>query len=154
MSVESYLDSDRTQKGLTGSYRFQIGGTIAENLVLYGDFGGFEIYASGTEWETNLETTEEVDINVSNYGAGLSYYFMPSNYYISGGLSLCGNTIRTKETQVENTTDSGWGLYLSAGKEWWVSANWGLGVAGIIHYSQTKGADSSAYEAYTITNTI
>ncbi|MCK4829135.1 hypothetical protein KA005_76135 [bacterium] len=154
MVVENFLGTERTKKGLTGAYRFQLGTTIAENLILYAEAGEFDIYASDPGWETYMGTTEEVDIFVFNYGAGLSYYFMPSNYYLSGSFSLCSNKIRTTANNVENTTDSGWGLYLSAGKEWWVSPNWGLGLAGFAHYSQTSGKEPSYNEEYTIKNTV
>ena len=29
-------------------------------------------------------------------------------------------------------------LFFMVGKEWWVSANWGLGVAGIVHIASMK----------------
>ena len=56
-------------------------------------------------------------------------------------------------------TESGWGFSLSLGKEWWVSENWGLGLAGFVYHSRTTGEDISFdYETYqrpyTVDNTV
>ena len=58
---------------------------------------------------------------------------MPSNIYLSGSLSLSFSEIDLKNEGVANKTDPGTGIYLSIGKEWWISENWGMGIAGFIY---------------------
>lgn len=154
MVEENVLGSDMTLSGLAGVFRFQIGGTVATNLVLFGEMGAFVISDPEMEWHTITGTTENVDLSISDIGAGLSYYFMPSNIYLSGTFTLSRDKIEAKENGITGSTEMGFGMYLSVGKEWWVSADWGLGVAGFGYFSQTTDKDVSSNQEYTVKNTV
>lgn len=75
-----------------------------------------------------------VDLSLGALGAGITYYIMPANVYLSGSVGV-GNL--TADVQGSSASiDSGNGLVLDAtlGKEWWVGSKWGLGVAGAFGY--------------------
>ncbi|MDD9932007.1 MAG: hypothetical protein OXT09_00310 [Myxococcales bacterium] len=61
-------------------------------------------------------------------GAALSHYLMPLNLYgtASVGLAVLRQPGFDGDTSLG---DVGWGLNLDVGKEWWVSDNWGVGLA-------------------------
>lgn len=67
------------------------------------------------EGQTFTGTVENGDYFIFDYGIGLSYYFMPSNIYLSGTYSYSKNKIEQKEYGITSETESGWGLYLSIG---------------------------------------
>ena len=115
--------------GLSGDANFAIGGMVSRNLALHGTFWGWAI--SDPDVEINNDDQGELDgsLTMSAIGGGVTYYFMPTNLYLSGSLGL-----GQLELDIENVgdADTDWGLVFDAtiGKEWWVSANWGLGLAG------------------------
>lgn len=151
---EDILGSDMTFSGMAGVFRFQIGGSVANNLVLFGEIGAFVLSDPDLEWGTASGKMEGVDLSISDFGAGLSYYFMPSNVYLSGTVTISRDKIEIEELKRSASTQSGVGFYFSVGKEWWVSADWGLGVAGFMYFSQTTDKDESANKEYTVKNTV
>jgi len=154
MVEENILGSDMTLSGMSNVFRIQIGGTISTNLILFGEMGAFVMSDPELEWGTNSGTMENVDMSISDIGAGLSYYFMPSNIYLSGTVVLSRNKIELKDLSRSASTEMGYGFYFSVGKEWWVSSEWGLGVAGFGYYSQTTDKDESSQNEYTVKNTV
>ena len=64
-------------------------------------------------------------------GLGLTYYFMPINPYLTAVLGAGWLTLDIDGDDVDTRgTDAGFGFNFDVGKEWWVSDNWGLGLAG------------------------
>lgn len=66
-------------------------------------------------------------------GVGLTYYIMPANVFLSGTVGV-GRFALTKPTDDQDDderieTNPGLSLHAKIGKEWWVSDNWGLGLA-------------------------
>jgi hypothetical protein len=59
---------------------------------------------------------------------------MPQNAYVSATLAVTRQSLKLNGTQSD--TDTGFGGQLAAGKEWWVSDHWGLGVAGKFTFFQ------------------
>jgi len=65
---------------------------------------------------------------IFSISVGVSYYFMPQNIYLS-------TVFQIPEVNNEDSyTQMGFGLQSSIGKEWWVSKNWGIGLALNIFY--------------------
>jgi hypothetical protein len=116
---------------------FQIGYAIDKNLILYGGFSSQIVPPLFTliwlYWATNssLAASDYYALTLT-YSAGLTYYFMPKNVYVSVGLGLSQIGVKTREKFYE--TDLGYGLQVSIGKESWVSKNWGLGIALNVSY--------------------
>jgi hypothetical protein len=82
-------------------------------------------------------------------GPAVTYYLMPINMYATAAAGL-GVVIVTHEDDEDDdaSSDGGFGLNVDIGKEWWVNANWGLGVAGRFWYTSAKDeeADDAEFE--------
>lgn len=116
---------DMTLSGPAGAFRFQIGSSIAENLVLFGEMGGGVVSNLQMEWGENSPDLGNTRLSIMDFGAGLTYYFMPSNIYICGSITLSKNQFEYENITAE--TKNGAGACFSLGKEWWVGADWGWG---------------------------
>jgi hypothetical protein len=117
--------------GRNGLFNFSIGGALTENLILHLDTSGMSssdptIKMNGQSGTTNGK------LSTSVIGVGLTSYFS-SNVYLTGAIGIARTTYKSNGSTFE--TDSGWGINLMLGKEWWVSENWGLGVAGQFLYT-------------------
>ncbi len=125
-----------TFKGIGGQFDFRIGGVIADNLILSFDMGGRNIMSPEVEIDgVNQGTLVNMSITDVIYGVGLTYYFMPSNFFISGTLGIGSFSLNNINGNYStSSTRPGTGLQFKAGKEWWVSSDWGLGIAGGIGY--------------------
>lgn len=125
-------------QGPSGHFGFALGGAIVENLILYGEYTQEQAslpYARLTQadWQTRRY------FNIGGFGPGLAYYFMPVNLYVAGSvLFLSSDHVRDS---------SGAGLKFSIGKEWWVSRNWGLGIAGYGMFSRVDNGPESKIDA-------
>jgi len=112
--------------GLSGDVNIHLGYSVIENLQLYGALGGNVL--PNPKYEVNgkeATTTTSSNVYLLRYGAGASYYFMPYNISVSFDLSAAKNQIETNNV----TANSDWGVIFNfgAGKEWWVSKDWGIG---------------------------
>jgi hypothetical protein len=129
--------------GGSGFFAFDIGGAVVENLVLHArmsDFVNFSptVKLGGEEYEA-----DEVTLSFVLYGAGLTYYIMPVNFYatVAFGASLGMIEIDGDEY---GETDVGFAVEGDLGKEWWVGSEWGLGVAARFSYASVPPASSSS----------
>ena len=117
-------------RGLAGTFSLDIGGAVAGDLALHGRLASFVTFNPTVEVDgTDLGTAEDLSISFTLFGIGLTYYFMPVNIYLTGvvGISGVSTTFRGETRQ---GSYRGLGLNFDVGKEWWVSDNWALGVAG------------------------
>jgi hypothetical protein len=64
-------------------------------------------------------------------------YYLPSNYYVTGAIGMAES--RNKTNSTTNKTDRGYGANVMIGKEWWVSDDWGVGIAGQFLYTNCPG---------------
>jgi hypothetical protein len=133
---EDVLGSDLKYSGFAQDLRFQIGGTVAENLILYGEFGGVMQIDPQIEWMGISGTANDVTVSVFDFGGGITYYLMPSNIYFSLSLLSSQATFEFEGTSGESQT--GFGINAMVGKEWWVGEQWGLGAAIYGYYSTMK----------------
>jgi len=133
---------DLKLSGEAGELNFAIGGMIAPNLALHGTLFGWAIADPDVELN-DLEGTLDGDLALGAVGAGLTYYFMPANLYISG--SVGGGQLSFDAGNVTVESDPGLVVDITVGKEWWVGKNWGIGVAaGIgLHSIPDKNADEN-----------
>lgn len=132
-------DDDYTFGGVSGGFSFDIGGAVNENLVLHARFSDMPlidpiVYLDGDQ------TAREIDDAIGTgmlFGPALSYYFMPANVYLTVAIGLSWLARASERTGVDDS-DAGFGTNLDIGKEWWVSTNWGLGIAARFWYSHTS----------------
>ncbi len=130
------LGSDMTISGAAQALRFQIGGTVAENLIVYGEFGGVMQIEPDIEWMGQSASTSDVTVSVFDLGGGITYYLMPSNFYFS--FSLLASQAEIENSGSKGTSEYGFGFNAMVGKEWWVDAQWALGVSAYGYYSTMK----------------
>jgi hypothetical protein len=117
-------------EGGTGDINLAIGGVLAKNFALHGTIWGF--ITSDPEVTFGSQTgTLNGDVDFSAYGAGVTYYFMPVNMYLSGsvGVGTLSMSANTPGGTLTGESDLGPAFELTLGKEWWVGTSWGLGLA-------------------------
>lgn len=114
----------------------KIGGAIKEDLILHGTI--ITNFMSGPEITVNGQsqnTTDDLMIGEDFIGGGVTYY-TPSNVFVSGSLGIGSFRIMDAKEETSVSSDNGLGFQVKAGKEWWVSRKWGLGIA--FSYSKLK----------------
>jgi len=127
--------------GAAGDLNLAIGGMVSANLALHGTFFGWS--TADPTVKINGDEVGNIDGTVSTgaAGIGLTYYFMPTNLYVSG--SIGAGRMSLKVGALEGETDRGLFLNLTLGKEWWVGDKWALGVAGGLQHHQFGDPDSA-----------
>ena len=136
-------DVDATVSGPGGTFGIALGGAVAENLIVYGEV--FDDVAVNPDIEVGAMQGSTTDTNAGQvgFGAGIAYYVMPLNLYLSGTLSASRLQIEQNNTTV-GKSDLGPGVSLMIGKEWWASPQWGLGVAGQFFGGRMKDQGTNA----------
>lgn len=120
------------------SFNLAFGGAIYENWILYG-----EASSSIAIPEIPVKSRASRDlIALGMYALGVARYFVPSNWYVSGAVGAAKGAASKKNPNDASTSDvGGWGVGgdFAVGKEWWVSDNWGLGIALQTYLAATQG---------------
>lgn len=137
-------DADTKLSGAGGAFGIALGFAVSDNLIVFGEL--FDDIAVEPTVEMGGSSAEARNVNagVVAVGAGVAYYFMPANIYVSGTLSWGQLTAQDEDNNEIAETDFGPGLSLMVGKEWWVSDNWGLGGALQIYGGRQKEKDIDA----------
>ena len=117
--------------GDAGHVNIALGYAVIENLIIHAEmFGGFLTNATvKLNGEEIGELGEDTQLNLYGFGIGVTYYVMPLNLYIAGSLGAADANLQIDGETRELRDASGTAINLMVGKEWWVSDNWGLGVA-------------------------
>ena len=104
-----------------------VGGSVARDLVVFGELQGsflsdpsvdYTGYSGSDTWNGNY--------GLVSIGPGISYYFERPNMYLSSTLTI------TRLFGKEIDAKPGLGVNVSVGKEWRTSANWGIGIVGVM----------------------
>jgi hypothetical protein len=146
-SAVDYVANDAEFSGAGLLWSLDVGGSPIDNLVLHGRIAQIAIGSPDTTFdEDERGTLDELSVGAVAIGPAVTYYFMPINIYATAAVGL-GVIVITHEDEedAEANSDAGLGLSFDVGKEWWVNANWGLGVAGRFWY--TSGKDEEADDA-------
>lgn len=116
-------------------FDFQIGGPIGADLLLHGTISIKSISGpiiNGTKVPNNYTFDEGM------IGAGLTKY-LNHNFFLTGNVGL-GNYSLSENSRSSSsattTSDRGLSYQVKAGKEWWISGKWALGLA--FTYSSTS----------------
>ena len=118
--------------GLSESFAF--GGAIRENVILFGEYSIEALPSGSVSGSGKNPDTQKSTATVLTFAPGIAYYFEPRNLYLSGSLGLALSMAEERlngggVTNIPHDSNGGIGGNLTVGKEWWVSANWGLGAA-------------------------
>lgn len=134
-----------------------IGGTLRRNLHMHFDFSFFEQPIP----QRNFNTVNALDrprsvLGTYQPGIGMTGYFSPLNLYVSGSLRMLMTRLYLTDRNQSYEKGSGdyndghktaalfylgAGAVVSFGREWWMSDNWGLGVAAQAHFGLGKMID-------------
>jgi hypothetical protein len=115
-----------------------IGGVIARDLILYGAAFGTSTSNPDKQVGGVSVAGDLGDIGVGAIGPGVAYYFEHINLYLSATFGLAGFTAHDNGGFKVDSSRSGSAFELMLGKEWWVSRNWGMGIAGELFTASLK----------------
>jgi hypothetical protein len=146
--IEDFGGDDFKTKGTATTLNFQFGYSIFDNFILFLEYGASVMPESKVKYAPAMtEAQKENDVAISTLGLGLSWYLMPYNFHISPLLFI--SVTEYDGAALKGDSEGGGGFGLSIGKEWWVSDNWGLGVALYVYSGsdtvKVKG-DSTTYD--------
>lgn len=120
--------------GVGGNMSAAIGGVVSPNLAIHGTVWGWLVNSPDAEINGSSAGQLDDNLNLSAFGGGATYYFMPANLYMTGSMGV--GTLHTSS----GSSDAGFVFDLGLGKEWWVSSTWGLGLlAGVNYHSIPDG---------------
>lgn len=145
---------DMEAKGVSTEFDLKLGGRIATNTILHATILGVT-NTNEIEYKTKggkkIGSSSKNSENMSMLGIGLTYY-LPENIFISGSAGFANFNLQDnsdEDRDIEGATENGLGVQIAAGKEWWVSDNWGLGLSVAFTYGAAEdkddGGDASAY---------
>ena len=124
----NYQGTDKLEySGGTTNIDIKLGGVVARNLILSGDFIGTSMLWPDVRVGPIDYGRENSELRQGLLGLGLTYYFMPSNVFVSGTLGAGGFTYVNPNSDYKS--DRGVGFQMKIGREWWVSPRWGVGVS-------------------------
>lgn len=127
------------------SFGVALGGTIAPNFVIFGSIFGTVITEPNAKLNgQDLGTATNTDAQTVGFGAGVAYYLQPLNLYLSGEIAAMEFQLRDSDNNDLYSSDTGVGFHGMVGKEWWVSPEWGIGIAGELSVGSMKDKDDSS----------
>lgn len=146
---DGFEGEDIVFSGLAGNFSFQIGLAVINNFILFGELSTVVVDEPKFKVGSSSGTADGVTMSVSSYGGGFSYYFMPSNVYFT--LSAAASQAKSEYSGSSGKSEVGFGAKVSLGKEWWVSTNWGLGIAAVLQFDYMKDkGDGETYDMYNV----
>lgn len=127
-----------TVSGVSAVTTLGIGAALTDNLVLNADLYGANPVSPKVTVELGGQSASgdlKGDFMAIGLGLGVTYYVMPTNLYLGASVGPAWLSIDL-DNGPEGRSRTGFGLNAVVGKEWWVSANWGLGVAAQVFYQR------------------
>jgi len=129
-----------TITGKSLAFDIKVGTALQENLILFGALGYKWIDAPTIDGVFLDEELDKYTFNSDHsmtefYIGGGSTYYLKHNFFLSG--TLGGGTFQFSEAS-SLLYKTNWGLsyQLMAGKEWWISSRWSMGLA--LEYGSTR----------------
>lgn len=144
LRVTGGLDKQERYEGQSGTLGIAAGGMVTRNIALFGTFvASIADSPSYTLNGTDLGTVPG-SAGLFGLGGGIVYYVEGANVYLYGAAAGVQLDLSDANDNTVYETKFGLGFQLGVGKEWWVSDNWGLGVAGeLVGASMPDKNDSS-----------
>lgn len=137
---------DLEANGVSTELDIKLGGRIATNTLLHATILGVtntsEIEVK-TKKGDKLGSSSNRSENLSLLGIGVTYY-LPENFFVSGSIGFANFNMQDNtdnDNKIDGATENGLGFQVAAGKEWWVSDNWGLGVSVAFTYGSAEDKD-------------
>lgn len=144
VTIDGAIITDPSNEGSQVGGSISLGGSIGENLILHGDIW---LSIISTEKKNNQLYQE---FGTAVVGIGITHYWMPVNIYVTGSLGMANSFLvlhdgasGQKDEDLARDLATGVGAAVMVGKEWWVSANWALGVALQGEFTYAEDEDSN-----------
>ncbi len=112
--------------GSGGNFSIAVGGAVSENFILAGHLWDHVASNPRLTWAGSSVSTSNSSVALVGLGVDLTWYIMPSNFYVTVTPSITSLSVNSSGST--SNTESGLGVQLAGGKEWWVSDHWGLGL--------------------------
>jgi hypothetical protein len=128
LSSSGGYGSSTTVSGSGPAFGIALGGAVAPNLALFGDFI-FSFINQPDVTAAGYTAKSTGNVGVGGVGGGVVYYFEPINLYVSGAVAAINMVMQDKNGNMTDQSGNGFGFEALVGKEWWVSQHWGLGAA-------------------------
>lgn len=142
------IDDISFSGGFTFANTIQIGGTVSDNLIIFGDIGGVNVFNPSVKVnDEEVDNPGDVRIVFGGVGPGITYYFMPENIYIAASILLHFEEFYLEDLSGIDARD-GFGFNLMVGKEWWVGEQWGLGVSLYLRYGSQSDSKDLTISSY------
>ena len=150
-SIEDTEVAEVSISGLSGNTTLGIGYAVVENLIINLDIFGNVVTDPTVEIDGRNVGEVDAEVRMFNAGVGVTYYIMPTNVYLTGSIARAQGAFESDGVIIE--TDTGYGINVAIGKEWWVSDNWGLGVAGQLFHTVLPDENLITGEVYDLKTT-
>lgn len=138
-SIEESELGELSFSGISGNTTLGIGYAVVENLIINLDIFASAVTDPTVEIDGEDYGEADAEVRITNIGIGATYYIMPTNIYLAGSIALASGSIKSGRVSIES--DTGYGINVAIGKEWWVSDNWGIGVAGQLFHTVLPDED-------------
>lgn len=139
---------DERWSGGAGQFSIGIGGAIQENLILAGRLWAYSVPDPDATIGGVSGTVPGGSLTLTGIGPELVYYVMPANVYLSIAPSL--TTLSPEGTGLTYSIDTGVGLRLAVGKEWWVAPHVGIGLNGNLAVASNKEPGFGTWGSFAI----
>lgn len=113
-----------------------IGGSVVRNLALHVDLQTSWLLSPSRELD-GQDANFDANIALQSLGLGVTYHFVPINFFASASFGIGRLAFETEAGETKET-GPGFTLNLVVGKEWWVGADWGIGVAAQVVYMNVE----------------
>ncbi len=139
---EPTSQGDLKLSGVAAFFGVAIGGAVSEDVaVAFHLYDGVISNPTATLAGQATSTSGTTAVMVG-FGPELTYYFTPSNVYLSATLAVTRLSLEVNGTKADS--NYGFGAQLGVGKEWWVSDHWGLGLVGRLSLSSNEDQGTNA----------
>lgn len=143
-SVETDAGVDVGLSGFSLLWDISAGWAVLENLFVHAEFYGSVATDPTLDVGSREFGTESVDYDNYGFGTGVTYHVAPWDVYVSGTIGLAWVDIGGRGVDVD--TETGFGLNLKLGKEWWVAKDFALGLAGQFFFTTVPTAQDDNFD--------
>ena len=116
-------------------------------MILAGEVWGGVLFSPAVK-VNGVTGTGSSSSSVVGFGPHFTYYFMPSNVYLSITPAL--TIVSLTYDGVSANTQAGFGSKFALGKEWWLGDHWGLGVAAqfLMSFNVDEGTNPPTWSTF------
>lgn len=142
--------TDISLGGFGGALEVAIGGVVTPNLSINADLFASTVVNPTVDFNGQEFESDDVSVSLTCLGVGVTYYIMPLNLYLAGSVGLGKASFNFEG----DNSDADWGFALNAmiGKEFFVSQDWGIGVAGQLIFADVPTDSDSVSASYLALN--